>query len=97
MTHNLKIKKEYFEAVKDDRKTFEIRHNDRKFKVGDFVSLNEVDDRYDFTGREIKVQIIYMTDFEQKDNYVVFGFKKVGWYYAKYLKRANKKFICYSQ
>lgn len=75
MTHNLKIKMEYFEAVLNGLKTFEIRYNDRNFKVFDYVYLNEVDDKFDFTGRSIKVKIIYITDFEQKDGYVVFGFK----------------------
>jgi hypothetical protein len=75
MTHNLKIKMEYFWAVLNGLKTFEIRYNDRNFKVFDYVYLNEVDDKFDFTGRSIKVKIIYITDFEQKDGYVVFGFK----------------------
>jgi hypothetical protein len=75
MTHNLKIKMEYFEAVLSGLKAFEIRYNDRNFKVFDYVYLNEVDDKFDFTGRSIKVKIIYITDFEQKDGYVVFGFK----------------------
>lgn len=75
MTHNLKIKMEYFEAVLNGLKTFEIRYNDRNFKVFDYVYLNEVDDKFDSTGRSIKVKITYITDFEQKDGYVVFGFK----------------------
>ena len=75
MTHNLKIKMEYFEAVLSGLKAFEIRYNDRNFKVFDYVYLNEVDDNFDFTGRSIKVKITYITDFEQKDGYVVFGFK----------------------
>ena len=75
MTHNLKIKMEYFEAVLNGLKAFEIRYNDRNFKVFDYVYLNEVDDKFDFTGRSIKVKITYITDFEQKDGYVVFGFK----------------------
>lgn len=75
MTHNLKIKMEYFEAVLSGLKAFEIRYNDRNFKVFDYVYLNEVDDKFDFTGRSIKVKITYITDFEQKDGYVVFGFK----------------------
>lgn len=77
MTHNLKIRSKYFKEVLQDLKKFEIRYNDRKFKVGDFVSLNEVNEKYDFTGRAIKVKIIYITDFEQKDGYIVFGFEKV--------------------
>ncbi|OSH10472.1 hypothetical protein EFDM72_1867 [Enterococcus faecalis] len=29
-----------------------------------------------YTGRELKVKIVYITDYEQKDGFVVFGFKK---------------------
>ena len=75
MTHNLKIKMEYFEAVLSGLKTFEITYSDRNFIVFDYVYLNEVDDKFDLTGRSIKVKITYITNFEQKDGYVVFGFK----------------------
>ena len=33
MTHELKIDPKYFELVQDGIKTWEIRKNDRKFKV----------------------------------------------------------------
>ncbi len=42
MTHYLKIKRTYFEPLIDHRKPFEIRRNDRNFKVDDTVVLNEV-------------------------------------------------------
>lgn len=41
--HYLKIKPEYFQAVIDGRKPFEIRLNDRKFRVGDEIYLKEFD------------------------------------------------------
>lgn len=34
-THTLKIQKQYADAVLNGTKTFEIRKNDRNFKVGD--------------------------------------------------------------
>lgn len=45
MTHKLKIWPQYFDAVVEGSKTFEIRDNDRnpKFKVGDTLSLHEFD------------------------------------------------------
>ncbi|QRV09703.1 DUF3850 domain-containing protein [Bacillus velezensis] len=72
--HHLKILPEYFEALKDGRKTFEIRHDDRGFKEGDTLSLNEWQDGY--TGRSIEVDVIYITNFEQKPGNVVLGIKK---------------------
>ena len=47
MTHHLKIKPEYFQAVIDGKKPFEIRYNDRNFKQGDRVILEE------YTGKEL--------------------------------------------
>lgn len=37
----LKIKPEYFQAVIDERKPFEIRNNDRNFKAGEKYILEE--------------------------------------------------------
>ena len=41
MIHHLKTLTDYFQAVIDERKPFEIRENDRNFKVGDIVVLEE--------------------------------------------------------
>ena len=76
MTHNLKIKEEYYTAVLEGKKRFEIRKNDRGFQIGDIVSLNEVvGDQCEYTGRSLTVRIIYITDYEQKKDNVVFGFE----------------------
>lgn len=76
MIHNLKINSIYFEPVINKKKTFEIRKNDRNFQLGDYICLNEWNpEENTYTGRSVKGQIIYITNYEQKDNYVVFGFK----------------------
>lgn len=72
----LKIKKEYFRQVVMDNKKFEIRENrDRDFKAGQFVLLEEVDENENLTGEAILVKITYVTDYEQKEGYVVFSFQ----------------------
>jgi len=77
VTHMLKILPRYFEAVLSGDKTFEIRDNsDREFQTGDLVVLREMDitkSVFQFTGRSVEKQITYVTNFAQKENYVVFG------------------------
>ena len=77
MIHDLKIEQPYFEAVKEGIKTFEIRYNDREYRIGDTVNLEELapNGHNKYTGRIITVEIIYVTSFNQKDNWVVFGFE----------------------
>jgi hypothetical protein len=69
--HHLKIKPEFFVAVRDNKKTFEIRKNDRNFKVGDILNLREFVG--EFTGRETFRKVMFITDYMQKENYVVLG------------------------
>ena len=51
-THHLKTLPEYFELVIIGIKTFELRKNDRNFKIGDELILHEYDkDGCGYTGR----------------------------------------------
>jgi hypothetical protein len=76
MEHHLKINKEFFDPVLKEIKTFEIRYNNRNFNVGDLILLNEWDSlREVYTGRKVRGKITYITDYEQKEDYVVFSFK----------------------
>ena len=56
--HELKVKPVYFEAVKEGIKTFELRRDDRNFKVGDILLLRESEHQY--SGRKIKKKVIYI-------------------------------------
>lgn len=70
--HELKILPEYFQAVLDGDKTFEIRKNDRNYKVGDRLILKEYEPvDGDFTNREESKVISYITDYAQVENYIV--------------------------
>lgn len=76
--HDLKILPEYYEAVLEGRKSFEIRKNDRGFHEGHILKLSEYDpDRNLFTGNSLTVIVKYLTDYEQKDDFVVMGFDRL--------------------
>lgn len=77
-THTLKIYSEFFEALKEGKKTFEIRENDRDFRVGDILKLAVFSEkRLLFTSEFIYFEITYITSYQQKDGYVVLGIKEV--------------------
>lgn len=50
-SHNLKIHRQHFGPVQLGLKTAELRLNDRDFKVGDWLILNEWDNGY--TGQQV--------------------------------------------
>ncbi len=78
MTHELKIRPNFFNEVLSGEKTFEIRKNDRKFKVGDLIELKECDKETGYTGRSAIFDITYvMTDREYvKKGFAVLGIKR---------------------
>jgi uncharacterized protein DUF3850 len=66
--HELKIWPPYFEHILDGRKCFEVRRNDRGFRVGDEIKLREwvpkahgYLEEY-FTGRNLWVRVTYILD-----------------------------------
>ncbi len=74
--HELKCWPEYFTAIQNGDKTFEIRKNDRDFKVGDVLHLREWDPKLEeYTGIWHDRRIVYMTDFPAglRDGYVALG------------------------
>src|ERR1041385_2836695 len=74
VTHDLKTWPAFFTPLADGVKHFEIRRNDRIFRVGDDLLLREYDPhRQQYTGREVRRTIIYMTNFNQLDGFVVLG------------------------
>jgi hypothetical protein len=76
--HELKIEYTYYSDIQLGHKTFEIRKNDRGFGVGDLLILNAYDEAesiYITVCEPLVCRVIYMTDYEQKDDYVVMGIK----------------------
>lgn len=60
MTHELKILKPYYEAVKAGDKTFELRKDDRPYKIGDTLILREIGAGNKPTGRTIEKKVGYI-------------------------------------
>lgn len=72
----LKIMPEFFKAVLNGDKLFEIRRNDRDYQQGQNVELAEWDGK-DYTGRSVLEVITYVTDYYQQPGYVVFGMRPI--------------------
>ena len=75
--HELKIESSYaWEKIKG-RKLFEIRLNDRDYKVGDIVHYTCTNCIANDLIADKYYKIIYITDYMQKDNYIVFAEKEM--------------------
>ncbi|EAF7374390.1 DUF3850 domain-containing protein [Listeria monocytogenes] len=70
--HRLKILPKFFEKKRTLVKAFEIRKNDRNFMVGDTLILQEYVNG-EYTGREYWEDVVYITDYLQKEGIVVMG------------------------
>lgn len=56
-----KVDKKHFENILLGKKKFEIRiENDCKFNEGDIIVLKEINNKKEFTGREIKKKIVHI-------------------------------------
>lgn len=82
--HELKIEPKWFELVASGKKKFEIRYDDRGFKVGDALLLREYDPRKKnderYTGREYRavIEYIFSEDFGLLNGYVILGIARTG-------------------
>jgi len=73
-----KILPEYFEAVRDGRKTFELRKDEDNIQVGDLLILREWDG-VKFTGRAIYADVMYVLrnvpQYGLMDGYCIIGIR----------------------
>jgi ParB family transcriptional regulator, chromosome partitioning protein len=72
--HRAKCDKKHFPAVQSKKKTFEVRRNDRDYRVNDLMIIQEFEN-HDYTGREAVRRIVYICkNFEGlAHGYVVLG------------------------
>ncbi len=74
--HELKIDPEYYKAVLFGYKRFEVRKNDRDFKIYDILLLREYDrNKNTYTGKELRKKIYYILDNQEylREGYVILG------------------------
>ena len=71
--HLIKIEQEYYDAKLSGDKPFEIRLNDRGYKAGDTLTYTGLGG-YPYPEA---FEITYVTSFEQKPGWVVFGDKLI--------------------
>ena len=67
--HLLKILPKYFEPVQSNDKTFEVRKDDRDYKVGDILILREWSPEEGYTGRYCTRRITYILGRETGEEY----------------------------
>lgn len=74
VTHQIKLVAEFFDDAAAGRKSFELRKNDRNYKEGDVLEMEEVKDGKK-TGRKCSKRIVYMMEnFEGlEDGYCILG------------------------
>jgi hypothetical protein len=85
--HHVKSWMRLFGPTAAGKKTHELRYNDRNYKVGDILDLQEYDQEIKkYTGRSTKVEITYMTSAENpcamssvglNEGFVILSVKKV--------------------
>lgn len=62
MIHELKTYPKHFEKVISEEKKVEYRLNDRNYRVGDYLALNEYTEGEGYTGRSALFQITHILD-----------------------------------
>lgn len=76
IVHELKLAEMYYEDVKTGKKTFELRKNDRGYRVGDALLMSEFT-AGEPTGRTIYANIEYMLEDYQglQEGYAILGIR----------------------
>lgn len=75
--HELKTLPKFFEAQLKGIKKFEVRFNNRDYKIGDILVLQEYSQTRGYTGKYLHVEITYVLNETNycKEGFVVLGTK----------------------
>jgi hypothetical protein len=89
-THDLKIWPRFFEDVVSGKKRYEVRVDDRWFRLGDLLNLREYDPKKsDYTGRTVSVIVTHITYGNEPPHLVPADVVVMGIELAKEGKRAS--------
>ena len=89
-THKLKTWPIPFWEVIAGSKTFEVRRNDRDFKVGDLLLLQEYEPALKkYTGEEVLVQIDYSIVLPEPEGFIGMAISEVHIYDNKEIQPIN--------
>jgi hypothetical protein len=78
--HSLKILPEYYQEVEYGNKTFEVRKNDRGYKIGDTLELREYIPDLGYTGHASRFRVKYILhggEFGIEEGFVMMSIVKV--------------------
>lgn len=89
-THVVEVNSDDFNLIKDDIKKFDIRENNSCFCVNDFLLFNETEDG-ELTGSKVLRKINYISDSEQKDNFIVMSLEVIPLSCANFLNLTEKE------
>ena len=79
--HDLKQFTKQFQPIVDCEKRSIVRYDDRKYQIGDTVTLREgrpEADGFEYTGRSISARISYIDDFGCQSGYLNLSLSNVG-------------------
>jgi ASC-1-like (ASCH) protein len=81
MKHALKVWPEYYQDIESGKKPFELRKNDRDFKQGDILLLQEWDPKTGkYTRNEIELLVSYILEggqFGLEEGYVIMALVEI--------------------
>lgn len=79
MTYEIKCFPKFFDALVDGLKNFEVRKNDRDYKVGDSLLIREYDsEKKSYTGYELYAPVIYILENDESFTGLAEGFIVLG-------------------
>lgn len=78
MIHELKVNPQFWPSLRSGAKPFEVRRDDRKFRVGDTLDLREYSHDFGYTGQRFSATVTYILAHEDFPNGVAIGYVVLG-------------------